>query len=252
VAFKSNGMERIPEGTLPRSLQWLTLTSNALTSLPNDIGKLSHLRKLLLSDNRLRTLPASIVQCESLELVRLGDNGLQRLPGGFLSLPRLAWLGLGGNPALVRSSARVPPTVAHEEVRRGVVLGQGASGTVYRARVRMCGVWRTVALKQFKEAGGSDGCAGNEVAAYCAVPPHAALVSCVGVVPRPHTALLLEFVDGYQELGRPPSFESVTRDVFAPGTALSAAAVLEIGVQVQLLVHANACCEPLVAGGVRR
>jgi Leucine-rich repeat (LRR) protein len=63
-------MERIPENTLARSLQWLTLTNNALTSLPADIGQLAHLRKLLLTDNRLRTLPCSIVLCESLELVR--------------------------------------------------------------------------------------------------------------------------------------------------------------------------------------
>lgn len=70
MAFKSNNMERIPENTLARSLQWLTLTNNALTSLPADIGQLAHLRKLLLTDNRLRTLPCSIVLCESLELVR--------------------------------------------------------------------------------------------------------------------------------------------------------------------------------------
>jgi len=87
-------------------------------------------------------------------------------------------VGLGGNPELLggNTSSRAPPYFQLEEVRREGVLGQGASGAVYRARVRAGGAWRTVALKEFKSKGGSDGCAANEVAAYCAVPPHCALV----------------------------------------------------------------------------
>ena len=65
-------------------------------------------------------------------------------------------------------------------------------------------------------------------------------MSCVGVVPPPHTAVLLEYVDGLVELGCPPSFASVTRDVFVPGTRLSAAAVLEIGLRVRAAYCASA------------
>ena len=39
VAFRANGMRRVPEDALPPRLRWLILTNNELTALPASLGR---------------------------------------------------------------------------------------------------------------------------------------------------------------------------------------------------------------------
>ncbi len=55
-------------------LQWLDLSGNQLTTLPEALGQLTQLRQLYLSGNRLTTLPASLIRLDRLERLRVGSN----------------------------------------------------------------------------------------------------------------------------------------------------------------------------------
>lgn len=79
ISFKDNGMKRIHPDALQPQLQWLILTGNEISVLPDTIGRCSRLQKLMLSGNRLTSLPTSMQQCTNLELVRLGSNLLQEV-----------------------------------------------------------------------------------------------------------------------------------------------------------------------------
>ena len=66
---------------LPASLSWLILTENQLFQLPEWLGELTAMRKLMLSNNRLASLPPSLASMGELELLRLANNRLEELPG---------------------------------------------------------------------------------------------------------------------------------------------------------------------------
>lgn len=63
----------------------LSLSSNNLQVIPEEIGQLTHLKRLYLSLNQLRTLPMSLTQLENLEAIILyyGQNKLEDLPPEF-------------------------------------------------------------------------------------------------------------------------------------------------------------------------
>jgi hypothetical protein len=95
------------------------------------------LQKLMLAGNRLRHLPESLAQAHRLELLRLSANQLARpFPDWLGALPRLSWLALAGNPLgwplpLHPSPARLP-VVHWRELQVDALLGEGASGHIYR------------------------------------------------------------------------------------------------------------------------
>jgi hypothetical protein len=243
LSLKSNRLESIPEGALSPRLTWLILTDNRLRRLPKDIGSLNGLRKLMLTGNLLEMLPDEIVQCRNLELVRLSDNRLEALPTGMLQMPKLAWLALAGNPmAPVSEPAHganalppgAPPRFAelrYEELTLGEELGRGAGGVVTKA------VWNrgqeTVVVKAFNASGVSDGRPENEQAAWASVPsPHPNTVACLCAFSAPKLGVIFEYLPGLVELGKPPNFETCTRDTFKAGTSFSPGDILIVAAGV--------------------
>ncbi|WP_345815876.1 leucine-rich repeat-containing protein kinase family protein [Paraburkholderia sp. PREW-6R] len=239
IGFKSNRIRHVPGGALPPQLRWLILTDNEIEVLPQEIGRCAQLQKLMLSGNRLRSLPAQMAACTRLELLRIAANRLDALPDWLLRLPRLAWLAYAGNPfgRTLESAALADTQSASIEWRALAIeqkLGEGASGVIYRARLADGGSdkSRPVAVKLFKGAVTSDGLPDCEMAACIRAGDHPNLIPVAGKVanhPAATHGLVMELIDPhFRNLAGPPSFASCTRDIYAPGTRLSVAAVLDM------------------------
>ena len=68
----------------------LDLSELRLTSIPDDVAELSHLRELRLNDNWLREVPESIRGLAQLTHLDLADNQLLEVPtgsAGFVTSP---------------------------------------------------------------------------------------------------------------------------------------------------------------------
>jgi hypothetical protein len=238
VGFKANKITTLPGAALPPRLRWLILTDNALASLPPEIGRCTHLQKLMLAGNRLRRLPAELAQCTSLELLRIAANELAALPAWLLALPRLSWLAYAGNPfgaaAEAAAVARHPiGRIAWPELATEQQLGEGASGVIYRARwQRASQPAAEVAVKLFKGAVTSDGLPHSEMAACISAGRHPNLIAVAGKIaqhPAGAEGLVLELIDPtYGNLAGPPSLATCTRDVYAAGTTFTLAAVVRL------------------------
>ncbi|MCK9815599.1 leucine-rich repeat-containing serine/threonine-protein kinase [Pseudomonas sp. MAFF 302046] len=81
---------------LADSLEVLNLSGNALSSLPDDLHRLPHLRILFCSDNRFTELPACLGQCAQLSMIGFKANQIERVPAEALP-PLLRWLILTDN-----------------------------------------------------------------------------------------------------------------------------------------------------------
>ncbi|UOQ96132.1 leucine-rich repeat-containing serine/threonine-protein kinase [Hymenobacter sp. 5317J-9] len=81
---------------LADTLEVLNLTGNALSSLPDALGRLRHLQVLFCSDNRFTEVPAVLGQCAELHMVGFKANQIRTLPGAALP-PKLRWLILTDN-----------------------------------------------------------------------------------------------------------------------------------------------------------
>jgi Protein kinase domain/Leucine rich repeat len=225
VGFKANRIQTVPGSALPPQLRWLILTDNQISQLPPELGTCHRLQKLMLAGNQLRSLPSEMADCQNLELIRLAANRLEALPPWLLQLPRLAWLAWGGNPGCLG------PTMGDDQALQQIpwpelegtdtpehlpCLGEGASGMIYQTRYQ----GREVAVKLFKGAVTSDGLPEDEMRLCLAAGSHAHLVGVVGRLvahPQGLQGLVLPLLDPvFRGLGLPPSFESCTRDVFAP------------------------------------
>lgn len=92
------GLERFPEEIfeLADSLEVLNLTGNALTGLPDDLGRLHRLKVLFCSENRLTELPRGIGGCARLQVVGVKSNRISQVPAEALP-PRLRSLVLTDN-----------------------------------------------------------------------------------------------------------------------------------------------------------
>lgn len=233
VSFKGNRLTEFAEGTLPTSLQWLILTDNQLTALPEDFGRYQQLQKLALAGNQLEALPASMQQCQELGLLRLALNRFSSFPDWLFRLPKLAWLALGGNPACpvpTPHETAVPqwPVSAlqyHEQ------LGQGASGIIYRVSLNTaCSTLPAnhFALKEFKGSITSDGCPTEELQNYLNAGPHENLIPIIATLVGASTPgfVMALLPSGCRSLGLPPSFDTITRDTFAKGTVVELSQLL--------------------------
>jgi hypothetical protein len=217
IGFKSNRIERIPEGALPPTTRWLILTDNILDILPDSIGTLGRLQKLMLAGNRLTSLPESMRHCSSLELLRLSANRLESLPDWLFAMPKLSWLACAGNPCM-RTPLPSPQDLAEiawEEVSLHEELGKGASGVISRATLTD---ERPAAIKIFKGSVTSDGYPSDEMAASMAAGSHGNLNTPHGKItdhPEAMEALVFPLIPAiYCNLGNPPSFETCTRDTY--------------------------------------
>ena len=92
--MSSNGLTTLPENlcTLP-CLQELHVNWCELSALPENIGRLKNLKKLASGFNQLCSLPESICSLPCLETLLVNDNSLSKLPtriGRGLSLREIA------------------------------------------------------------------------------------------------------------------------------------------------------------------
>lgn len=228
LGMRANQIEHLASGTLPQSLVWLTLTDNYLQELPDNLGELTGLRKLLLAGNRLSYLPQSLRVAANLELLRISANRFESFPRWLLELPSLAWLAISGNPCLAvnRQVIDCKHTIPWSEFAVMEELGRGASGPTYRARhVVSDGTQNDVALKVFTSSISSDGDAYDEIAAALRAGQHPNLISTRAALsghPEGQAGLVLDLVpSGCKNLASPPSFESCTRDVYQKGMCLN-------------------------------
>ncbi|MEG0921687.1 MAG: leucine-rich repeat-containing protein kinase family protein [Comamonas sp.] len=245
VGFKACQIHDVPADSLPPQLRWLILTDNQIHLLPNTLGQRPRLQKLMLACNQLSSLPASLSQCTSLELLRISGNRFTEVPDGVCQLPALAWLAIAGNPLTQKSELQSLTTkaleaISHQDLQVCQLLGEGASGHVYQAIHNSDG--RALALKVFKAGQTSDGTPQSELAAGLAAGQHPHLLTPLAPVlgqPDGKLAMALPLLsDGLQPLAGPPSFDSCTRDVYAPDTYFerSAATRMLAGIR-SALVH---------------
>ncbi|KAJ4390402.1 hypothetical protein N0V85_007257 [Neurospora sp. IMI 360204] len=260
VAFRSNGMTTIPEGSLPRNLRWLILTYNQISTLPEDLGKCERLEKCMLSGNRLSSLPESMATgCKQLALLRLSANRFESIPAWLFNLPKLAFLSFAGNPCVAeQTSAATAKAGKRFDLERiewknlevQETLGEGASGVISK------GLWKQseeyaeeVAIKVFKGGVTSDGTPKDEMAAVLAAGFHEGLITVLGrVVGNPdevvgggeggaaageeekkmfQRGIVMQLIpEYYSALGLPPSFDTCSRDCFREDASLSAAEAL--------------------------
>lgn len=234
IGFKANRIRHVPAAALPSALRWLTLTDNAIESMPDELGKCGQLQKLMLAGNYLSHLPATLADCRRLELVRIAANRFTALPDCLLSLPRLSWLAYAGNPftearELAALSGAGTAGVAWPRLQLAQQLGEGASGVIYRARLDDV---EEVAVKVFKGAMTSDGLPRSEMAACVGAGAHPGLIPILGTLdahPQGALGLVMPLIDvAYRNLAGPPSLSSCTRDVYAEGVHFDAPQALAI------------------------
>lgn len=235
IGFKSNRIDHVPASALPTTLRWLILTDNAVEALPAAIGDCRDLQKLMLAGNRLTALPATLAGCRRLELIRIAANDLSALPEQLLGLPRLAWLAFAGNPFAAHAEAAAlaaapAATVPWQELELHERLGEGASGTIYRARRHNAG--GEFAVKLFKGKVTSDGLPHSELAACLAAGEHPNRIPALARItghPEGTDGLLMPLIDaGYTSLAGPPSLASCTRDVYPADCQYPLATALRI------------------------
>ena len=226
LGFKSNVIEEFSEDILPLSISWLILTDNRLTQLPNSIGKLTKMQKFPLAGNRLTSLPSSMKNLQKLELLRLSANSLTEIPEWLKELPKLAWLAFSGNPcALSRDTSS--KIVAFNDLEMDELLGEGASGKIYRGHSKEFN--RVVAIKLFKGAVTSDGYAKDEMNACLAAGEHKNLIKVLARLEHKHLGLVLEFINpSFKNLGNPPDFESCSRDKYEDDFSLESKDIYKI------------------------
>ncbi len=238
VSFKGNQLKTVSETALSSNIRWLILTNNQLTQLPSSIGRLTKLQKCMLAGNQLRSLPDEMANCQNLELLRLAANQLEALHTWLFQLPRLTWLAYSGNPCCqpteVQQNAFLP-IIEPRELQLGEVLGQGASGVIYKGRWQSggpSGLVQDVAVKLFKGEMTSDGLPTDEMQACIAAGAHPNLVNVLGKLGESidgKAGLVFAFIaDSYTNLGNPPSLDTCTRDTYGEDVSFTLPVILKI------------------------
>ncbi len=233
IGCRGTGLVEVPGEALPPRLRWLTLTDNAVETLPRALGERPDLQKLMLAGNRLTCLPATLEGAPNLELIRLAANRLEALPSWLADLPRLAWAAWAGNPGERRLAPHGRPAIPWTEIGTGPLLGEGASGRVHAATWNRAGAaTQAVALKLFKGAMTSDGLPAHEMTACLLAGDHPHLVGALGPIsdhPDGVSGLVMPLLPAqWRSLAGPPSLASCSRDVYDPALRLSAEQALRM------------------------
>jgi hypothetical protein len=232
ISFKGNQLTDFAQGSLPHQLEWLILTDNQLTALPDDFGRYTKLRKVAMAGNQLSSLPDSMQQCRDLGLLRLSLNKFESFPDWLFQLPKLAWLALGANPACPVAEAVAIRAHALQDYQLLEKLGEGASGVIYQARFEQDP--ELVALKQFKGWITSDGCPKDEMNNYLNAGEHPNLIAVKAKLKDSDLpGLVMQLVPAsFSVLGQPPSFDTCTRDTFTQGQHLTLLQLKHLAQQV--------------------
>jgi Leucine-rich repeat (LRR) protein len=117
------GLQALPIdlGRFP-SLEHLDLSGNRLTSLPDSLARLKHLKGLNLANNPKMNWPKAlllITECPALQRLSLADNNLTVIPGEMLHISRLRVLHLDQNPMnpfAARNAMNLPESLRHLSV----------------------------------------------------------------------------------------------------------------------------------------
>jgi len=230
VGFKSCRIERVPEGAMPAALRGLILTDNKIRELPASIGGLEHLQKLMLAGNQLESLPRELAGCRNLELMRVSANRLAEAPAWLLDLPLLAWYSDAGNAFSVGREPEALAETRWADIILGSKLGESAKNVVYQAMLRKTG--QEVAVKLYGGAVTTDGYPQDEMRVHVAAGRHVNLIGVIGrlaEVPDGREGLVMELVPpAFSDVGLPPDFETLTRDVYAVGRMFSTAFVTRV------------------------
>ncbi len=230
IGFRNNQITSVPENALPLTTRWLILTDNNLEKLPDSMGDLTLLQKCMLSGNALTSLPMSMSKCQNLELLRIAVNRLTELPSFLLTLPRLSWLAYGGNPFCAKHPDVDTPLkeIAWSELEIEELLGEGASGEIYKA----LHAGKESAVKVFKGEITSDGLPEEEMDINISLGHHEHLVDVLARVtshPEGKDVLMLELIPShYFNLGLPPTLKTCSRDVYKEGFSLTLTHTLKI------------------------
>ncbi|MEA3492610.1 MAG: leucine-rich repeat-containing protein kinase family protein [Campylobacterota bacterium] len=231
IGLKSNRISCWSEDALPIDLRWLVLTDNQIEKIPNSIGKLHKLQKVMLAGNRVTTLPDTMRECHNLELIRLSANSIDRLPKWIFDMPRLSWIATAGNPCMGASNSDQNrlPKIPWRDITLHKVVGEGASGVISNATDKD-GV--STAVKLFKGAVTSDGYPHDEMLACLRVGKHKNLNTPSGKIiehPEEREALLFPLIPSvYSNLGNPPSFDSCTRDRYDDKVSYTLSYILHV------------------------
>jgi len=254
VGFKANQIKEVPENSLPLLLRWLILTDNQIVTLPETLGERPRLQKLALAGNRLTHLPESVSRLENLALLRISANQLNTFPKQLLTLPKLAWFAFAGNPFCQTDvHIQTVPEVSSNHYTLLEVLGQGASGVIYKAQshkttaITLCDFPEQVAVKVFKGEVTSDGYPQDELQACLKVGDHHNLIQPIAQVnEKDYLALIMALIPThFKNLGLPPDFNTCTRDTFDPAFSLPITSIKKIVEQMQQVfehLHDNQVC----------
>lgn len=236
VGFKANKIQTVPAAALNPNIRWLILTDNEIESIPSEIGQLSRLQKLMLAGNKLTELPETLQNCKELSLLRIAANQLTTLPSWLLNMPKLAWLAYSGNPIDKHHATPTLVSIAWNQLTLQHVLGQGASGIIYKADYHSETGKQSVAVKIFKGLVTSDGFPEDEMNIYITAGTHISLVPLLGQLvdhPEGKKGLIMGLIpEDYAILGNPPSLSSCTRDVFSSDAQLSALQAVHIAMNI--------------------
>jgi hypothetical protein len=250
LSFKGNKVHTVPANSLSPSLGWLILTDNNITELPDTIGNLHGLRKCMLANNKLQGLPSSMSKCKNLELLRLSRNSISQLPSFLLTMSKLSWLSIAGNCMWTEHSGSEQSsflTVTTNNLCISSKIGEGASGLVYDATwsedyglkesAPVGADGSSFAYKIFRGQCTSDGHPEDEMKNCIAAGYHVNIMSAAASVVDPDSSnadsgmvgLLFPLIpSNYAGLGNPPSFETVTRDVYPPCTMFRPQFILRV------------------------
>jgi serine/threonine protein kinase len=160
-------------------------------------------------------------------------------------LPKLTWLAYAGTPVVEPLETQALETsmtgIDWQQLEINELLGEGASGLIYRADWSQDGNSHPVAVKLFKGAMTSDGLPLCEMASTMKAGQHFALTRTLGRIqhhPSGTDGLVMELIaDDFGNLAGPPSLESCTRDVYSSETQFSSAALLQIAGSIADAVH---------------
>ncbi|KAK9816677.1 hypothetical protein WJX72_003581 [[Myrmecia] bisecta] len=108
LTVNGQSLQAFPRLEATMGLQTLDLSTNQLTTLPDDLDRLPHVTKLTLSLNKLTELPGSLGGMEGLEELKLGDNQMTTLPAGMGQLSALTALSVERN-----CLTEVPSSITH-------------------------------------------------------------------------------------------------------------------------------------------